>query len=142
MNQLDKRENPYPEQAFVVFSGRADLPYLRLLKPGFRHCFLALRRNGHWVVYEPLSNRTEISIAEAGDGYDIAVWLRQMGFTVLPAVPTAASPRPAPWALFSCVEAVKRVLGIHRRRILTPWHLYRFLREQNKKIVDTDKKLG
>jgi len=31
---------------------------------------------------------------------------------------------------------VKRVLGIRRRRILTPWHLYRFLREQNKNIVD------
>jgi len=136
MNQTDNDTPESVVQAFVVFSGRADLPYLRVLKPGFRHCFVVFRRNGHWIVYEPLSNRTEISIAAADTGYDIAGWMRQLGFTVLPAMVSAFSHRPAPWGLFTCVEAVKRVLGIRRRRILTPWHLYRFLREQNKNIVD------
>ena len=131
-----------PECAYVVFSGRSDLPWLRLLKPGFRHCFLAMRQQGCWVLYEPMSNRTEISIAAADDGQDIAGWMRQMGFTVLPAVISRESNRPAPWGPFTCVEAVKRVLGIHRRGILTPWHLHCFLREQNMKIVDKDEKLG
>ena len=35
--------------------------------------------------------------------------------------------KPAPFMLFTCVEAVKRVLGIHRRGIVTPWQLYRHL---------------
>jgi len=38
--------------------------------------------------------------------------------------------KQAPWMPFSCVEAVKRVLGIHKSFILTPWQLYRFLRKE------------
>src|SRR3954466_12569602 len=29
----------------------------------------------------------------------------------------------APWAPFTCVEAAKRVLGLHVRRVMTPWQL-------------------
>ncbi len=28
---------------------------------------------------------------------------------------------------FTCVEAAKRVLGLHDRRVVTPWQLYRRL---------------
>jgi hypothetical protein len=35
--------------------------------------------------------------------------------------------RPAPLAPFTCVEAAKRVLGLHDRRVVTPWQLYRRL---------------
>jgi hypothetical protein len=36
--------------------------------------------------------------------------------------------KAAPFMLFTCVEAVKRVLGIHRRGIVTPWQLYQHLK--------------
>ena len=42
----------------------------------------------------------------------------------------------APWGPFTCVEAVKRVLGVRARFILTPWRLYKFLREQNLDFFD------
>ena len=142
MKQYIKADFTEQERAYVIFSGRADLPWLRILKPGFRHCFLAMRRNGCWIFYEPLSNWTEISVTPADDGQDIAGWMRQLGFTVLPAVVSRETRKPAPWGPFTCVEAVKRVLGIRRRGILTPWHLCRFLQEQNMKIVDRGHELG
>jgi hypothetical protein len=45
-------------QAYVAFGGQADLPWLKLLKPGFRHCFIVLEAADCWVLYEPLSHRT------------------------------------------------------------------------------------
>ena len=33
-------------RALAVFSGKADLGWLRLLRPGFRHCFVALEEAG------------------------------------------------------------------------------------------------
>ena len=51
--------------AFVVFSGQTDLKWLKTLKPGFRHCFVLLETGGHWVVYNPLSNRTDITVSNS-----------------------------------------------------------------------------
>lgn len=116
-------------EALVVFSGRADLPWLRCLRAGFRHCFVALRDGPRWVIYEPLSHRTVISVAEPAEGFDLAGWFALFGHAVVPACVEAGPPRPAPWGPFTCVEAVKRVLGIRRRRIVTPWQLYRYLSE-------------
>jgi hypothetical protein len=113
--------------ACVVFSGRADLPWLRLLKPGFRHCFLVIQRADCWIMYEPLSNRTEISVIPKTPELNLVAWLRQMEFTVLPAEFHAPTSKAAPWGLYTCVEAVKRVLGIRHRGIFTPWRLYLFL---------------
>jgi len=78
-------ENSRKSTACVVFSGRADLPSLRFLKPGFRHCFLVLQHDDCWVMYEPLSNRTEITVIPKKPDFDLIVWLRQMTFTVLSA---------------------------------------------------------
>lgn len=138
MNQPPNDEKDQKTAATVVFSGRADLPWLRLLKPGFRHCFLVIRHAECWVMYEPLSNRTEISVIPKVTDFDLIAWLRQMEFTVLPAEIHAPMSKPAPWNLYTCVEAVKRVLGIRHRGIFTPWRLYVFLREQNKKILDIE----
>ena len=129
-NHEGSRENV----ASVVFSGRGDLPWLRLLKPGFRHCFLVVRHADCWVMYEPLSNRTEITVIPKQPDFDLIVWLRQMKFTVLSAEIREPISKPAPWGPYTCVEAVKRVLGIRHRGIFTPWRLHRFLQEQNKNI--------
>lgn len=122
------------QRALVVFSGRADLWWLRLLKPGFRHCFVALKSPCGWVVVEPLSHRTEIFLVDPA--LDLARWYRQHGLTVVEVVPTAPHARTAPWRPYSCVESVKRILGIQAGSVLTPWQLFRFLEQSMKIIVD------
>lgn len=132
-----KKSSVYPSsghpssrlQAFAVFSGQTDLPWLHVLKPGFRHCFALLHDGRQWLSYDPLASYTELAVHRVPPEFDLPGWLAGRGLTVVPA-PVLKGRKPAPLMPFTCVEAVKRVLGIHARRVLTPWQLYRFLTRQ------------
>ncbi len=115
------------EQAYVVFSGKADLPWLKILKPGFRHCFVLLKDDKNWISIDPLSHHTEIQIHHVPTDFDLPLWLTSRGNIVMPAKMNKENKKPAPLMPFTCVEAVKRILGIHSRIIFTPWQLYRHL---------------
>lgn len=131
MNALDSMNLPGSQnaKAFVVFVGQADLPWLRWLKPGFRHCFVILRDRGQWISIDPLLNHMEVQVHHVPDDFDMAGWLQDRGHKVVQADICRSHERPAPVMLFTCVEAVKRVLGIHDWRVMTPWQLYRKLAE-------------
>jgi len=113
--------------ALAVFSGAADLAWLKILKPGFRHCFVVVDCNGIWVVHNPLSHYTEITVLDGVSRRDLAAWYRQRGFRVVACRVQTPPRRSAPVGFYTCVEAVKRILGIHARRVITPWNLYNFL---------------
>ncbi|MCB1721579.1 MAG: hypothetical protein H6860_04245 [Rhodospirillales bacterium] len=113
-------------KAWVMFSGHADLAWLKILKPGFRHCAVLLNDGHNWITIDPLSNYTDITVHRVPLEFDLPLWMKDRGHKVVPA-PIKRMPHPAPFAVYSCVEAVKRVLGIHQRLILTPWQLYRYL---------------
>jgi hypothetical protein len=115
------------QEAFVVFTGQADWPWLRMLKPGYKHCFVLLRDGGRWLSMDPMLNHTEIQIHGVPGDFDMAAWLRGRGHRVVRAVMCRDHKKPAPFMIFTCVEAVKRVLGLHDWRIVTPWQLYRAL---------------
>ncbi|TCS61696.1 hypothetical protein EDD55_107105 [Varunaivibrio sulfuroxidans] len=119
---------PFGGRALVVFGGDTALPWLRMLKPGFRHCFVLVERAGGWVVVNPLSHQTELAWLERREAGDLANAYRRHGFRVVPYAVIAAPPTAAPWRPYTCVEAVKRVLGIHHRWVWTPWALYRHIR--------------
>jgi hypothetical protein len=113
---------------FVVFSGEADFLPLRLLKEGFRHCFVLLRKGPHWVSCDPLLNRMEIELHDLPGDFDFPGWLRGRGMIVVEsAVAAKNSRRPVAPFPFTCVEAAKRVLGIRAWWVVTPWQLYRYL---------------
>ena len=114
-------------KAWVVFSAHADLPWLRILKPGFRHCAVILNDGLRWIILDPLSNYIDICIPDLQIDFDLPQWMCGQGYIVMPA-PIKRTVKPAPWSLFTCVEAVKRVLGIRKRGIFTPWQLYQHLK--------------
>lgn len=120
-----------PGLALVVFTGEADLKWLNVLKPGFRHCFAALESGSRWVIYNPLSHRTEIIVVGTEDVFRLTHYYREQGLDMVPWVTQPPPPKPAPWAPYTCVEAIKRVLGIHTPRVITPWNLYSFLKKYN-----------
>lgn len=136
MNERMRSIQQSPKRAWVVFSGRADLPWLKILKPGFRHCFVVLNDGVRWITMDPLSNYTDVIVHSFPVDFDFPGWLAKRGNHV---VSTCAEcpVKPAPWGVFSCVEAVKRCLGIHRRFIFTPWQLYKYLKFLNKKLITT-----
>ncbi len=121
-----------------MFCDRTELPWLRMLRPGFRHCFLALRDTGRWIIYEPYSNRTVISVAEPASGFDLPAFFSGLGCTVVQTRLAPTPSRPAPWAPYTCVEAVKRVMGIRSRWIVTPWQLFQHLTKNMNNNLETD----
>ena len=120
------------EDALVVFSGESSLKWLRLLRPGFRHCFVLVRRQDCWIIYDPLSHRTDLAVLVGPSSGELAEWYRLKGLQVLETTVRRAPLRSAPLRPFTCVEAVKRVLGIHAPWITTPWQLYGFLHPAKK----------
>ena len=124
--------NPPQDSALVVFTNNTDLPWLRLLKPGYRHCFAVVQKGDYWVTYEPLCHRTRFDIFTGLDTDEIISGFRKLGLIVVETRIMIPQPKLAPIGPYSCVEAVKRILGLHKRLIFTPWQLYTYLNNQNK----------
>ncbi|SEH45207.1 hypothetical protein [Magnetospirillum fulvum] len=137
MSLADENEGkqPFSGRALVVFSGQADLLWLRLLRPGFRHCFVVLGSPGGWISLNPMAHRTDLTVLSVPPDFDLAGWYRAQGLTVVETLPHLPPRRQAPWRPYSCVEAVKRVLGIHDGFVLTPWQLFRYLKIKGKKSL-------
>jgi len=114
-------------RALVVFVDQIDLPWLRWLRRGFRHCFVVVETPQGWIACDPLSNRTELGCIVGPSAGELAKFYRSAGLCVVETTVKKAPPRLAPVRLFTCVEAVKRVLGVHAPWALTPWQLYRLL---------------
>jgi len=116
-------------RAWVVFCDNAELAWLRLLRPGFRHCFVVLNDGSHWIAVDPLAPLLDVTVPPVPAGYDLPAWLSGQGHRVVPATVRRGLRRPAPPGPFTCVETCKRVLGLHARFVLTPWQLFRHLTE-------------
>lgn len=122
--------------AVVVFSNACDLPWLRLLKRGFRHCFVVLRRGGAWVVIDPLAHCTMVDLLPAclaRDAEAVAALYRARGLTAEVVAVGEPPPRLAPVRPFSCVEAVKRLIGRQAGWVFTPAQLHAHLRAERHK---------
>lgn len=119
---------PFPAQkAWVAFSGKTELPWLKILKPGFRHCFVLLNDGKCWITLDPLSNTIELCVHHhVPSEFDLPSWLEEQGLKIAQSS-IERRVHPAPCMLFTCVEVIKRILGIHDRFILTPWQLYKHL---------------
>lgn len=127
MSRLAERE---PASAiWVAFSGRADLPWLKLLRPGFRHCFCAIADATGWTLVDPLARRLVVLRLGVGPEFDLPAFWRRAGFRVLgPFTPARALPSLLPpLAPFNCVTACLRLLGLDGPLVLTPFGLYRRL---------------
>ena len=121
-------------KAWVVFTGQADMRWLLWLRPGFRHCYVVLHDGTRWLSIDPLSNIMDVTVHHnVPADFDLPCWLAERGHTIVRAQ-IARPMREAPWMPFTCVEVVKRLLGIHHRFILTPWQLYRHIQNQTEHL--------
>lgn len=118
---------PLYVRALVVFSGRTGVRWLRWLKPGYRHCFVAVDDGIEWLTVDPLLHRLEVRASGLPSAFDLAAEYRRLALDVIEVVPAAVPLRRAPLGLFTCVETAKRLLGVRARWVLTPWQLRRRL---------------
>jgi hypothetical protein len=125
------------QRAFIVFGGAADQPWLRLLRPGFRHCFAVLADATGWTVLDPLSGRLVVARLDVPARFDLPGFYRRAGFAVAgPFAP--GQPRwrlLPPLAPFTCVALCRAVLGAGAPFAVTPWGLFRALENNRKNIL-------
>lgn len=121
-----------PLPALVVFADDVSLIWLRPLRRGFRHCFVTVARDDVWIVCNPLSHYTDLDVALGVTTGELAAWYRHQDFSVVETTTCVPPRRCAPIRPYTCVEAAKRVLGLHAPCVLTPWQLYRHLTKASK----------
>ena len=120
-----------PRLALVVFVNHADCRWLRGLRPGFRHCFVALRDGVTWLSCDPLKDRIELSLLPVAPSFDLPGFYVKRGHTVLLGTTRPNLPRhPLAIAPLTCVTIAKRLLGVRAPWVLTPWQLCRLLQGQ------------
>jgi len=117
------------QKLWIAFGGVADQPWLRLLRPGFRHCFAALADEAGWTVLEPLSGRLMVARLPVAPGFDLPLFYRRAGLRVLGPF-AAGEPRgsslPA-FAPFTCVTLCRALIGPEAPFAVTPFGLFRAL---------------
>jgi hypothetical protein len=119
---------PVGPSVLVVFVNHAACPWLRLLRRGFRHCFVALRAERLWLACEPLKDRIELEILDLPREFDLARFYGEQGHRVL----LGHRPPPSPRRRFAlapvtCVTVIKRLLAIDAPLVWTPSQLYAHL---------------
>ncbi len=124
---VDAKPSLEGNRAIVVFCDATEIRWLRCLKRGFRHCAVILEVDGGWILCDPLSNITLLKQLDDSDSDELIQRLLSAGLHALEVGVKTPPPRLAPPLPYSCVEGVKRILGIHAWTILTPWQLYRHL---------------
>lgn len=112
-------------KAVVVFTNEGVHWLAPALRPGFRHCAVAVQSGDHWVGIDPRMGTPAITVY-AGADFGIAAHFRGLGFAVVETEVNDAESR-WPFALANCVGVVKAVLGIEAPSIWTPWQLFKFL---------------
>lgn len=138
----EKSHNHGKKIVVVAFADAQRPPWLRFLAKGFRHCFALVATSGRWVVIDPMSHWTEVAWLADEDGAgpeDMVRALEDRGFAAVACAVIEPEKRGAGPALYTCVEVVKRVLGVRAPKVLTPRQLFRFLDQSHikmKKILD------
>jgi len=113
---------------WVIFPKKSDLWWLRFLKKGYRHCFLILNDGDNWITYDPMSTFTEIIMHKFPRCFNLPRWFDNRGDKVVPAK-IIRQTNIAPFGMYFCVEGVKRILGIQKFWILTPYQLYKYIKK-------------
>lgn len=118
-------------KGYVVFEHDNSLWWLRFLRPGFRHCYVILEYQDFnnryfWLELNPMSNQIYAFIHNSELKIDYSSYLQKKeSIHMIPFKFTISPLKCAPFGVFSCVEFVKRILGIHDFFIFTPYQLYK-----------------
>ena len=117
---------------YVGFVDRTEIRILRfVLKRGFRHCFIIMGDEERCIVIDPISNRIDVSYFPL----DVRVVRKMlMRSSSIGATFVRIRRRYVPnvcvsSGIFTCVEVVKRILGISKFSVFTPFRLYKLLKK-------------
>ena len=111
--------------ALVVFEHRGATWPLRMLRPGFRHCFCLVQDSAIWSLCDPLKTRIVLRPVPDLTELDLLEVFEDQGAVVLRGlVASEERGRRAMLRPMTCVEVVKRILNLDLPSVFTPHQLY------------------
>lgn len=116
--------------AYVLFRNEQNLGLLRFLKRNFRHCAVLLESDLHWLYVDQTFFQTEMRVWPKD--IDPLILFKQEGWRILKTNPPLfRSQNSFRLGWIDCVSTVKRILGIKKWGVFTPFQLYCFLKHHN-----------
>ena len=114
----------------VVFVNHTECRWLTWLRPGFRHCFAAVRIDHRWVVCDALKSSVELHAFDLPSDFDLASFYSEKGHVVVIGT-RMCQPNIHRLTIepLTCVAITKRVIGLQSIWVQTPWQLFRVLLE-------------
>jgi hypothetical protein len=113
------------QPAMVVFVDRTECRWLRSLKRGFRHCFVAVQHSRGWLVCDSLKGHMELTLLELPRSFDLGQAYANQGHCVLLGRTGSLAQSPSfSLAPLTCVSVAKRLLAVRAGRVWTPWQLF------------------
>lgn len=83
-----------------------------------------------------MAHRIDVTSLPDVSTADLALGYRRLGFRVVAVSPVPVERQPAPIRPFTCVEVIKRLLGLRLPFVFTPAQLYSALITKQEKILD------
>ncbi len=74
-----------------------------------------------------MAHKTEVISHDLPATYNVIQWIETQNCLAVEVRIKPPPRRALPPMLFTCVEAVKRIIGLHDFGIVTPWQLYKAL---------------
>lgn len=112
-------------EVLVVFVGETECVYLRWLKQGFKHCFVALCVDDRWIICDSLKSYIDFSLVRLPSNFSLSDFYRNRGYTVMMGHTHHDLARSAIVPeIFTCVAVAKRIIGLRSFWTFTPWQLF------------------
>lgn len=101
---------PGSPEAWIVFSDQASVWWAKVLKAGFRHCFMIQREANGWRILDPFTRPPKMAALPFPSSFDLPGWLEGQGLMVAVAtpIPMAQTARWNRWQL------IKRAWPLYR----------------------------
>ena len=113
---------------FVVFVDHTECNWLKLLRSGFRHCFVGIREDKIWLICDSLKRHMDLFSIDTLGEIDLPTFYADQGHAVITGKRLLNTSRKHPSIeLLTCVAVTKRLLGIQASGIWTPWQLFQLL---------------
>ena len=114
-------------EAVVGFGGEPTLWWMKFLKKGFYHCVVAVGSGNEWILIDPLIHCNDIVFLEISD---VESFLNKNGYTTIRCKIEEPKKRSLSIVPYTCVETVKRFIGVKNCKIITPFQLFNYLNEK------------
>ena len=117
-------------ELLVAFENRPDRSWLGWFKAGFRHCYIIANTGLGWRIVDPICSPFSTDVLDGPRVGQVLAGLAATGVSCVRVDGCQGRDIGLDLRPMTCVEWVKRALGIRNPRIFTPLQLYGYLIQQ------------